>query len=213
MTEVPIPPELFWGLVAVFALIVGSAVVFWVMPRSGHRYDPFVEAQERLGLAEVPPALFVFGSALWLVVLLLLVAGLLTEIWHLVWTLTSSAQAIEWRFTFAKLAALTAVLGAVVAFPVTLRRLALTRDQTKTAEDSLFNEKINAASGDLHAMRQRWDKDLKENIWEPDIVRRNAAIDALEGLVENERPHEAARVVRMLSGYVRELSREEAKPE
>jgi uncharacterized protein YjbI with pentapeptide repeats len=54
-------------------------------------------------------------------------------------------------------------------------------------------------------MRQRWDG--AQNIWEDDITRRNAAIDRLEGLV-SERPDTAARVSRLLSVYVRELSRE-----
>lgn len=96
-------------------------------------------------------------------------------------------------------------MGATVALPFTLIRLRLTSEQTQTATESLFNDKINAATDDLHAMRQRWDG--TQNIWEDDIARRNAAIDRLEGLA-NERPDSAPRISRLLSVYVRELSRE-----
>jgi uncharacterized protein YjbI with pentapeptide repeats len=75
--------------------------------------------------------------------------------------------------------------------------------------DALFNDKINAAVSDLHAQRQltKWYRTSVQNGWEDDITRRNAAINRLEGLV-NEHPSSAPRIARMLSVYVREMSRE-----
>ena len=120
----------------------------------------------------------------------------------------------DWRFGLAKLTALTGVLAAVVALPFTLIRLGLMRSQTEQAADSLFNEKIEAALTSLYATRQitKKVKDAKgieamRDVHEDDIVRRNAAIDALEGLA-GERPTEVIRISRILSVYVRELSKE-----
>ncbi|WP_170125857.1 pentapeptide repeat-containing protein [Pelagimonas varians] len=83
-------------------------------------------------------------------------------------------------------------------------------EQTATAKAALFNSKITEAAADLHATRQvskKVGKNKWETVWEDDIVRRNAAIDRLEGLVREE-PAEAGRVSRLLSVYVRELSKE-----
>lgn len=109
------------------------------------------------------------------------------------------------RFSIARLAGLTATIGAVIALPLTLILLRLSHQLNETATEALFNDKLNAATTDLHAMRQRWDG--TQNIWEDDITRRNAAIDRLEGLA-NERPDIAPRISRQLSVYVRELSKE-----
>jgi hypothetical protein len=100
-------------------------------------------------------------------------------------------------------------MGAVVALPFTLIRLTHSRRQTQTAKEALFNNKIDAAVSDLHAQRQvtRWTGDDANNGWEDDVTRRNGAIDRLEGLA-GEDPNTAPRIARMLSVYVRELSRE-----
>lgn len=111
----------------------------------------------------------------------------------------------DFRFALARLAGMTATLGAVVALPFTLVRVKLTAEQTATAADTLFNDKISAASKGLHAMRQRWDEDAKQNIWEADVGRRNAAIDRLEGLASKD-PEEATRIARMLEIYIGQLS-------
>lgn len=98
------------------------------------------------------------------------------------------------------------VVAAIIGVPFVIWRTAVAQKQANTAIESLFNEKINAASVDLHAMRQRWDG-KENNIWEDDIVRRNVAIDRLEGLA-NERPDVVHRISLMLSVYVRELSKD-----
>jgi len=115
------------------------------------------------------------------------------------------------------------VLAAVIGVPFLVWRTVVAQKLADTAEESLFNDKINAAADDLHARRLvTMNPDEKENrwdYWQDDIVKRNAAIDRLEGLVR-ERPDTAERIARMLSIYVRELSAEneaqvvpkEAKP-
>ncbi|WP_293577145.1 pentapeptide repeat-containing protein [Phaeobacter sp.] len=198
------------GLLPVLALL-GAAVfiVFPIVVLSSNEAKPIADLQSKLGLDSVwPPVLFI-GAALWAVVFGLLVVGLLSVIWEIIqgvyWQSTDGDMSNSGRFALVRLTAITATTGAVIAFPLTLIKVKLTRDANETSDETLFNEKINTATEDLHAMRQRWDGE--QNIWEDDIVRRNAAIDRLEGLVV-ERPDTAARVSRLLSVYVRVLSRD-----
>ncbi|MFW5678276.1 MAG: pentapeptide repeat-containing protein, partial [Rhodosalinus sp.] len=170
--------------------------------------------QRALGLPAANPLVMAAVGLLWLALALLLAGGLFTLIWV---TLTQGVIAPdaggdlwEFRFRLAQMLALTTVLGAVVALPITLTRLRLSREQAETAKEALFNQKITEAAADLYAQRQVTLRPITGgpvNGWEDDIVRRNAAIDRLEGLVR-ERPEEAERVARLLSTYVRELSRE-----
>ncbi len=96
-------------------------------------------------------------------------------------------------------------LVAVVSAPFVVWRSIVADRQARTADAALFNEKIHAASNDLHAIREITRGET--NIREDDVTRRNTAIDRLEALA-NERPDEAPRIGRMLSVYLRELSRE-----
>jgi uncharacterized protein YjbI with pentapeptide repeats len=113
-------------------------------------------------------------------------------------------------------ALLVALLGAPFLIWRTIvaqNTLDTARKEAKLKEESLFNDKINAAAKDLAARRQVTRvvvQDEKETIlteWEDDLVTRAAAIDLLEGLA-NERPDAAPRIARQLSIYVRELSRQ-----
>ncbi|MCT4608040.1 MAG: pentapeptide repeat-containing protein [Pelagimonas sp.] len=166
-----------------------------------------------LGLKDLPDWLFFLFSGLWLLLALNLILGLMWLLWTTFWLdyPLSWNLIARWDFGFhiAQVAAFAAVLGAVIALPVTLTRLRLARESNTLAKDSLFNDKITEAAADLYAQRQvtRQKGEGFVNVWEDDIVRRNAAIDRLFGLVE-ERPSEANRVSRLLSVYLRELSRE-----
>ena len=214
----PMTPETFWGLVGLAAFLVMMIAVFGLLsgvkPEAGD--TPFTRLRDRFGMAGLPEGVFALGLILWSVIFCALILGLL-------WTIISAAfhapaRTVEsqtaLRFVLISLTALTATLGAVVAFPVTLIRIALSRKQTETAEEALFNDKINAAAAGLAARRQVTrvinsgsDKESVVTEWEDDLVTRASAIDRLEGLA-NERPDITARVARMLSIYVRELSRE-----
>lgn len=178
----------------------------------------FASTKRELGLASWPNGLFSVIAGTWLLILVSLTLALLTMIWFIptvafeARTGTDETRTV-FRFTVIAMAALSATIGAVIAVPLTLYRAELTRRQTDNAERSHFNDKINAATEGLHAMRQVSKKGNKANgfkwetLWEADITRRNAAIDALHGLAE-ERPAETARIARMLSVYVRLLSTE-----
>ncbi|UWR87042.1 pentapeptide repeat-containing protein [Phaeobacter inhibens] len=220
MTELtlPIVPKHFWAIVALAGFVLAVAVVYAAMPRTeGKHTNPLDRLKDILGLGQFGDGLFLLLALMWSGLFLALFTGLLLMLWELIWFVVPQNPLAEAsaRFALLRLAAMTATLGAVVALPFTLIRIRLTREANKTADESLFNDKINAATEDLHAMRQRWDEEQKQNIWEDDITRRNAAIDRLEGLA-TERPDTAPRVSRLLSVYVRELSREypaEAQPQ
>ncbi|SMX28897.1 Secreted effector protein pipB2 [Pelagimonas phthalicica] len=174
-----------------------------------NRLQVWLRAEEmNSGLFLAVAALCLIGAGLWLALLLVLVTGLFSLLVTVPDLRPSEVKPGDFRFLLAQIAGLTAVLGAVVALPFTVIRLRLSQKQSQTAQAALFNTKITEAAADLHAMRQvskevdgKW-----ETVWEDDVVRRNAAIDRLEGLVREE-PGEAGRVSRLLSVYVRELSK------
>ena len=204
---------LFWVLVIGIVL---ASVLFSQLPLSrftGQR-PPLEAFQAKLGLSGLNAGLFFLILLFWGALFLLLSLGL---VWLIYSTLTEGLPAgkdaeAEWRFALTKLVALTGVLGAVVALPFTLVRIGLTRQQVDTAKEALLNDKIDVAVSDLYAQRQITVKEDEayHDIWEDDITRRNGAIDRLEGLVAEDKTL-SPRVIRMLSVYVRELSRTGAK--
>ncbi|WP_406649685.1 pentapeptide repeat-containing protein [Aliisedimentitalea scapharcae] len=207
MTELPIEPELFWGLVWAVDLFLSVFLIFGAFPSGTHHIAQLERFQKRLNLDQVNPGLFLIGILLWGAIFGLLFIGLVGLIWDLLWSQWSQdPKAIwNWRFALAKLTALTAVLGAIVAFPKTLIRLGLTQKQTEIAQASLFNEKINATSDGLHARRQVWKG--RQTRWEDDVASRNFALSRLRSLAE-EQPNAARQISRLLNIYVRELSKE-----
>jgi uncharacterized protein YjbI with pentapeptide repeats len=106
-------------------------------------------------------------------------------------------------------ALLMGVLAAAATIIFSIIRVWINERTASAAEEALFNEKINNAVNDLHAQRQitLWDEADHPTGWQDDVTRRNGAIDRLEGLA-GEEPKAAPRIARMLSVYVRELSRE-----
>jgi len=98
----------------------------------------------------------------------------------------------------------------MIGAPLVVLRTSIAQDQTKTAKATLFNDKINAAMTDSHVQRQitKWDKTGKaQNGREDNLTGRNGAIDRLAGLASEE-PRSAPGIARILSMYVKELSRE-----
>jgi len=106
-------------------------------------------------------------------------------------------------------ALLMGVLAAAATIFFSIIRVWINERTASAAEEALFNDKINNAVNDLHAQRQvtMWDEEDHPTGWQDDVTRRNGAIDRLEGLA-GEEPKAAPRIARMLSVYVRELSRE-----
>ena len=156
MTEIPIPPDLFWFLVAVAGLALLSWLIFGGLNRPGaHHVTPLENLQKLLRLGSLNPGLFFLLLLTWGALFALLTLGLAWVVWSTITTPVPETSEATWdfRFALAKLAALTAVLGAVVTLPLTLLRLGLNQRQTDTAVEALFNDKINAASADLSARR------------------------------------------------------------
>ena len=207
-------------ITAVAAICLVLLVLFFAIK------TPLRNAKKRLGLDSLNQVIFFLILTLWIALFLTLTAGLLYTLWHIILSTPpvadsaalvddpeNSTELWDWRFELTKLTALTGVLGAVVALPFTLIRLDLMRKQTKHTADSLFNEKIEAALTSLYATRQvteRYEdfdgRESTRDVHEDDIVRRNAAIDALENLAK-EPPFEVVRITRIISVYVREISR------
>ncbi len=245
-TTLQIAPDLFWGLVALTGFLLLVALIFGFMYKPGNAHvAPLERLQKSMRLDGLHPGLFFIALIIWMLLFISLTLGLLWVIWSVIWTPAPNAPEAVWdfRFALAKLTAMTAVLGAVVALPFTVIRIRLLHQQSETAQEALFNDKINAASRDLSARRtitrrvrevtysldgtnqisqEFSDQDftivpnatnVRHGLWEfinaeeDDLVTRAAAIDRLEGLA-NERPDEAPRIARMLSIYIRELSRE-----
>lgn len=206
-------PMLFWGGLILGGLAVAALLIQGFLKSAKDEVrEPVDKLFKQLGMDALPFFLSIVLAILWTLLFLILLAGLFGLIVDVLLEVPPSRDNKEgvwdWRFRLVQLTVLTTVLGAVVILPVTLQRLRLTREQTETAKASLFNEKITEAAADLHAQRQVT-KEVEgkfETVWEDDVVRRNAAIDRLEGLVREE-PQEAVRVSRLLSVYVRELSK------
>ncbi len=105
------------------------------------------------------------------------------------------------------------VVAAFMGAPFVVWRTVVADRQARIADESLFNDKLSAAAEGLGARRQvteRVGEGERQQVlteWQDDLVARAVAIDRLEGLV-HERPAIAPRVARMLSVYVRELSKE-----
>ncbi|NOD96907.1 hypothetical protein GS610_06760 [Ruegeria sp. HKCCD6228] len=104
-------------------------------------------------------------------------------------------------------------IAAIVGLPFLGWRAIIAQKQADTAAQALFNERLSSALENLYSRRQvtqrigSTQKNLEQAIWQDDIPRRLGAIENLELLAE-ERPEAAPAVARILSGYVRELSKE-----
>ena len=207
MESVVIPAWVLFGVMplGVLGLLNLSGLFLWA-----YHLANLDTLRTTLWAEGLPRPIFTLAVLFWLTLFGLLFISLCSIIIKITWgalDTTNQAQVWDFRFLIAQLAGVTAVFGAVVAFPFTVIRLRITAEQNRHAEDSLFNEKMNAAIADLHAQRQVTIKEDGQalNAWEDDVVRRSGAIDRLEALVE-ERPKMAQRVAHMLSTYVKEQS-------
>ena len=224
---IPISPEIFWPVLWITLLAAATYAVYGILPRYGASTPWLDKLRDRLGLNAVDGGFFVLGFVLYLGLFSALLGGLALLLAQTVsWSLTEMRAAAaagngaqEFLFYVLRIAGLTTVLAAVVAFPIQLFRLRLTNEQTRTAEAALFNDKINAALEDLYSRRQVTRPIIKDGScikhqdhWEDDITRRNTAIDRLERLA-GENPDFAPDITRILAIYVRERSREHPETE
>ncbi|SFS44121.1 Uncharacterized protein YjbI, contains pentapeptide repeats [Sulfitobacter marinus] len=192
------------GIVLVLAfLFVPIGISF--MPSKGDPSKPplFDQLQKRLGLSGFNSGLLFVAIALWAVIFGSLVLGLLAVVWSFILAATpqGSEQTWDWRFSLAKMAALTATVGAVVALPFTMIRLTLTQRQTLAAEEGLITDRISKAVEGLGAEKTVKDKDDEST--KPNLEVRIGAIYALERIAQDSlRDH--IQIMEILCAYIRE---------
>ena len=202
-----VPAPLFWGALTLAGVLAASWLIYLTLPEAKGDKGPLHKLTASLGLGRIHPVLMLTSLTLYMALVGILLLGLFGLILS---TLEASGRTNDYLFYVLRIGGLTAVLGAVIALPFTLVRLKLSQQQTETAQESLFNDKINEATKGLYARRQITTWHRKQGYvdhWQDDIVQRNAAIDRLEGLAK-EKPTEIPRIARLLSVYVRELSAE-----
>ncbi|MFL4471655.1 pentapeptide repeat-containing protein [Tateyamaria armeniaca] len=205
----PVPSGLVWGFATLAGIAIASWIVVLTLPEKGG--NPAAALRDRLGMEKLPVAAFLTVAALWSAIALILFSGLFGLVVDVLGDMAPAPGATEavwdFRFKLIQITALTTVLGAVIALPITMSRLRLQTEANLTGNEALFNDKINAATEGLYARRQvtEWREYNSHQVWQDDIVQRCAAIDRLEGLAD-ENTSEIPRIARLLSVYVRELS-------
>ncbi|MEQ9242722.1 pentapeptide repeat-containing protein [Roseovarius indicus] len=221
---------IFVGLTLTFFLIQSLTANSGTPPRTAD--DRLQGLAKSVGLGGLPPVLFLFVGLTWLVVALTLLFGLYRFIWMMVWQTapTGNEELWAWRFGLAQIAALTTVLGAVIALPLTMARLVLTRRQADIAQEGLITERINTAVAGLGAEKtvsihrkdsrnnylfhekelaedsKRGNLDFKRpvivQLTEPNLEVRIGAIYALERIAHDSN-RDIADIVDLLCAYIR----------
>ncbi|WP_147113677.1 pentapeptide repeat-containing protein [Tateyamaria sp. syn59] len=176
---ITLPATFFWGLITLAGVIAASGLVYISLPKANDTTGP-VGLQSRFGAEGLHPIVFLTCIVLWTGLTLVLVVGLFGLILDVATdhvpqrtaptdspaTQSQKIAAIwEFRFKLVQLTALTTVLGAAIALPVTLIRLRLASRQTEATEDGLLVEKLNTAT-----------KALGETISDPNGTRPNTAV-------------------------------------
>ncbi|MDG1182089.1 MAG: hypothetical protein P8N30_05100, partial [Tateyamaria sp.] len=152
----PLPPNLLWGTFAVLGIALGSAVIYWALPRESAPHQTIQNFRETLGVTGVPVPIFAILALLVVGLTTVLTFGLfgliIEVVIHAVPNRDKPQEVWDFRFTLVQLAALTTVLGAVVALPFTMIRLRLQSSSNITdqevlliSEEALFNDKMTAA--------------------------------------------------------------------
>jgi hypothetical protein len=54
----PLPPNLLWGTFAVLGIALGSAVIYWALPRESAPHQTIQNFRETLGVTGVPVPIF-----------------------------------------------------------------------------------------------------------------------------------------------------------
>ncbi|KNX43076.1 Pentapeptide repeats (8 copies) [Roseovarius tolerans] len=145
-------------------IFIGLTVVFygvqWVVGQSAEAPtapdDRIRRLAEKVGMTGLHPVLFLILLLTWGIVAGTLFVGLYAILWQVIFHAPpEGAENIwNWRFTLAQLVALTTVLGAVIALPITINRLILTRRQTDTVEQGHITDRINKAVEGLGAVKE-----------------------------------------------------------
>ncbi|MCL6285033.1 pentapeptide repeat-containing protein [Ruegeria sp. 2012CJ41-6] len=188
-------------------MLVSIYVLLWVVTPefSSNVSAPLERTKSELGLSKLNTFVFLVGAAFWTVILGMLCFGLATLIWDVVHRAlpTERLEIWDWRFSLAKLAALTATTAAVVAFPLTLVRVNFSRRQTEVQEKGQITDRFSKSIEGLGT-----DKTITvegEQVSVPNLEVRVGSILALSRIAD-ETPSELQQVLRALIVYVRENS-------
>ncbi|MGX0877378.1 hypothetical protein ACSSV4_002066 [Roseovarius sp. MBR-154] len=177
---------IFIGLTVVFygvQRVVGQSAEAPTAPD-----DRIRRLAETVGMKGLHPVLFLILLLTWGIVAGTLFAGLYAILWQVIFHAPpeGAEDVWNWRFTLAQLVALTTVLGAVIALPITINRLILTRRQTDTVEQGHITDRINKAVEGLgHA--------------EPSV--RMGAILTFNRIMDDS-PSDRVMVLQMLNAYI-----------
>ena len=218
LTTLTFPTDTFLILAGLIAIAALSVLVVIILPSgTNHGESPLVRYAKSLGIRIKSPAaaaILLVVIAVYAIIFLLALIIAFRALGGMVFdTLPEITTPSQTRAGLAFGTLLAAILGA----PFIIWRSWIAAKQTAVAEESLFNDKINAAATDLAARRTvtrtigRGAKMQVLSEEEDDLVTRAAAIDRLEGLaleaIERDDYPPAQRIARMLSIYLQELSR------
>ncbi|MEM6758224.1 MAG: hypothetical protein AAF601_01970 [Pseudomonadota bacterium] len=137
-----LPTPIFYGILIAAALAI-AAIALHLIRQGKPETEDTLAAQFGLGGPRLP--IFVIAALMWIALALILLLGLFGLIFQ---TLTATSTD-NYLFYVLRIAGLTTVLGAVIALPVTLMRLAITERQTQAQEQGLITDRTNAAVGQL----------------------------------------------------------------
>lgn len=144
---------IFIGLTVVFYAVQGVVGQSSETPTAPD--DRIKGIAKRVGMEGLHPTVFLLLALTWGIVAATLFAGLYVILIQVIFHAQPDGEKAvwDWRFTLAQLAALTTVLGAVIALPITINRLILTRRQTDTVEQGHITDRINKAVEGLGATK------------------------------------------------------------
>lgn len=174
------------------ALIVAVAALSGLVRAMIRRDDPpsdwLHRLQDRTGLGSWHPVAFGIVSLTWAIVAVTLFFGIYLILWQIILHAppTGTEAVWTWRFAIAQLAALTTVLGGVIALPITLNRLILARRQTETTEQGHITDRINKAI---------------EQLGNAEPAVRMGAILSLDRIMADS-AHDRLMVLNMLNAYI-----------
>lgn len=199
-------------------LLLAMAALLWrAAPKATQDGEGRRTFQAHFGAASWPPLLFRCVVALWFILAAFILFGIFHSISEFLGIAPPAGDDTtakgDLRFLLTRMAALTAIFSAVVAFPFTVIRLKLSTEENARDQQRLDREyeakladSLDKAFEDLHAMKTSTDADGSAKT-EADVVRRDLAINRLEALAPSI-PSQVPLIAKVLCTYIKELSRE-----
>ncbi len=184
----PLSPHAFWVLVTLLGLCALSFVIWLTLQQGKEIAQPrswVLRAVNGFGMLLVPVWLGLLLFVLWLLV-------------RLATTMPAITAGDQLRWHVLALVGLLTALGGLIATPLALIKLHTTERQTKTAEDGLITDRLNAAVANLGAVLA----DGGPNMPEPNMPVRIGGLYALERLARDQPPLHV-QIMEILCTYIR----------